>query len=494
MSLEIKLNQKLSQSLVMTPQLQQAIKLLQLGRLEYLEVLEKELLENPVLEDAKDEGDDHSESDSDSDSSSSSDESKEIPDELQSLSVSGDEPMLDPNIDWSNYMESNTESWQVNYGARAVDTDEERPSIEATVSKQEGLSSHLLWQLRTLELDEREQDIAVQIIGNLDRNGYLECSMEELCALCGAEPQLVEEVLSVVQSLDPAGVGARDLRECLLIQLDQRGMEGSLVWHVVDCHLAEIESRKFDNIAKALSVSVEEVYDAIRCIQTLEPRPGRPFVDESPIYITPDIYVRKIGDEYVISLNESGMPKLRVNTKYRDLLMKGSGDSASDGPNKEYLQDRLRSAAWLIKSIHQRQQTIYRVTESIFKFQREFLEQGVSGLRPLVLRDVAEDVGMHESTVSRVTTNKYVHTPRGVFELKYFFSSGLRSGVGEVSSESVKERIKALIAAEDPKKPLSDQAIVGILKGEGVSIARRTVAKYREMMNILSSSRRKKVF
>ncbi|MCB0345352.1 MAG: RNA polymerase factor sigma-54 [Bdellovibrionales bacterium] len=491
MSLEIKLNQKLSQSLVMTPQLQQAIKLLQLGRLEYLEVLEKELLENPVLEDAKDEGDEHNDS---RDSKSEFEGSSEIPDELQSLSVTADEPMLDPNVDWSNYMESAPESWQVNYGARAVDSDEERPSIEATVSKQEGLSSHLLWQLRTLELDEKEQDIAVQIIGNLDRNGYLECSMEELCALCGCDIDGVESVLSVVQSLDPAGVGARDLRECLLIQLNQRGMEDTLVWHVVDCHLGDIESRKFDSIAKVLEVSVEEVYDAIRYIQTLEPRPGRPFVDESPIYITPDIYVRKIGDEYVISLNESGMPKLRVNTKYRDLLMKNNGDSATDAPNKEYLQDRLRSAAWLIKSIHQRQQTIYRVTESIFKFQRDFLEKGVSGLRPLVLRDVAEDVGMHESTVSRVTTNKYVHTPRGVFELKYFFSSGLRSGVGEVSSESVKERIRALISDEDPKKPLSDQAIVGILKDEGVSIARRTVAKYREMMNILSSSRRKKVF
>ena len=238
-------------------------------------------------------------------------------------------------------------------------------------------------------------------------------------------------------------------------------------------------------------MSLEEVYEAVKHIQTLEPRPGRPFVVEDAIYITPDIYVRRVGDDYMISLNDSGMPRLRLNAQYQELVSKANGSEKGD---KDYLQDCIRSASWLIKSVHQRQQTIYRVTESIMKFQREFLEKGVSVLKPLVLKDVADDVGMHESTVSRVTTNKYVHTPQGVFELKFFFTSGLKSGSGEVSSESVKERIKALIAAEDQKKPLSDQTIVNTLRGEGVDIARRTVAKYREMLGILSSSRRKKVF
>ena len=299
-------------------------------------------------------------------------------------------------------------------------------------------------------------------------------------------------MLKIIQTLDPAGVGARDLRECLLIQLDQLGLSDSLSARIVEKHLEKLEVRRYDQIARDENVDVESVYEALRQIQKLEPRPGRPFVDEAPVYITPDIYVRKIENEWVISLNEAGMPKLRLSPRYRDLLRNGNG--GGDLKGKEYLQDKVRSAAWLIRSVHQRQQTIYRVAESIMRFQREFLESGVSGLKPLVLRDVADDVKMHESTISRVTTNKYIHTPHGVFELKFFFSSGLRTGDGEISSESVKEQIREMVSAEDPAQPLSDQAIVEKLKANGIEIARRTVAKYREMMGVLSSSRRKKVF
>ena len=497
MALEIKLNQKLSQSLVMTPQLQQAIKLLQLGRMEYLEVLAKELLENPMLEDAAQESSTAEQSNnSNSDTPEFQNENNSAQSEIEKATAEPAEDngsLLNADVDWSSYMESSPEQWQVANGSRAgANDDEEKPSLEATLSKEEGLSSHIFWQLRTSDLNEQELEIAQVIVGSLDRNGYLDCSVEEIATMTCESPDRVEQVLKVVQAVDPAGVAARDLRECLLIQLRQLGFEGTLVWKIVSNHLEKLESRKYDVIAKEEAVDVEEVYEAIKHIQSLEPRPGRPFAEESPIYITPDIYVKNVDGKTVVSLNDSGMPRLRLSNQYRSLLV--NGDVPADVPNREYIQDRLKSAAWLIKSIHQRQQTIYKVTESIFKHQKDFLTGGVSTLKPLVLRDIAEDVEMHESTVSRVTTNKYVHTPQGVFELKYFFSSGLRTNNGEVSSESVKDKIKSLIAAENPKKPLSDQAIAAQLKEDGIDIARRTVAKYREMMNILSSSRRKKVF
>ena len=340
------------------------------------------------------------------------------------------------------------------------------------------------------DLPELDEDVAVQIIGNLDRNGYLSCTVDELVKFCDRNEEDILRVLGIIQSLDPVGIAARDLRECLLIQLEHFGQYESLAWRIVSEHLSAVEHRQFDSIAQAESVDIDEVFEAVKAIQKLEPRPGRPFIDEMPIYITPDVYVRKVGDDYVVSLNESGMPKLRLNPEYQRLLE----GKVSVGSDKSYLQEKLKAAAWLIKSIDQRQQTIFRVTESIMKYQREFLEQGVSALRPLVLRDIAASVGLHESTISRVTTNKYVHTPQGVYELKFFFCSGLKTDSGSVSSESVKRRIGELISAENPKKPMSDQAIANVLKSEGIDIARRTVAKYREMMGVLSSSRRKKMF
>ncbi len=515
MALEIKLNQKLSQSLVMTPQLQQAIKLLQLGRHEYLEMLQKELLENPVLEDER--GNSLDANGSNEEGTRRSDElngtetpsTDEVSDSLYNDgSISSDNDFFQQTFlsetrdqqkttnsddtDWREYFDTHSDSFQFTTGgASRYSDDEERPTFESTVSKPEGLTTHLYLQLRTTELWTDDEEIAIQIIGNLDRSGYLRATVEEISKVCRRSIEDVERVLAIVQTLDPPGVGARDLRECLSVQLEQLGLTDSLTYRLVRKHLEKLETRRYELIAKEENVSVEEVYEAVKVIQRLEPRPGRPFLDEPPVYVTPDIYVRKVGEEYVISLNEAGIPKLRLNSQYRELLENGHVESAE---NKEYIQDRLRSAAWLIKSIHQRQQTIYRVTESIMKFQKEFLDEGVKALRPLVLRDVASDVGMHESTVSRVTNNKYVHTPQGIYELKYFFSSGLKSQEGEISSESVKDKIRALIAGEDPRKPLSDQSIVETLKADGIDIARRTVAKYREMIGILSSSRRKKIF
>lgn len=546
MALELKISQKLSQTLVMTPQLQQAIKLLQLGRLEYMEVIEKELLENPVLDNYADEVDRDFSSRNLSDarvSKEASSDDKNFPDndfsrdDLSQIVDVADSAVSETKRieegmasgDSQDFSDVAGDGWDINqsdfldvYGDSSrwdrvrktnKEFDDLMPSIEGSISNQEGLDSHLLWQLRSSDLDSFSQQLAANIIGNIDRNGYLACSVEEIALTSGATVEQVELVLSRIQEFDPSGVGARDLRECLLIQLDHMGLSAGLIAKIVSEHLSLLETKKYDAIAKAEKVEVEEVYGAVKIIQSLEPRPGRLFADEMPIYITPDVYVRKVGDEYVVSLNETGLPKLRLNPQYKDMFdvakskdpkshgaasLNGASSSSlsklNDAKERDYLQDRIRSATWLIRSVHQRQQTILKVTESIMKFQRDFIEQGISALKPLVLRDIAEDVGMHESTVSRVTTNKYVHTPWGVLELKYFFSSGIKSGNTEVSSESVKERIRELVASENPKKPLSDQALVGALKQDGLDIARRTVAKYREMMGILSSSRRKQLF
>lgn len=297
------------------------------------------------------------------------------------------------------------------------------------------------------------------------------------------------QVLTKVQELDPPGVGARDLRECLLIQVTHLGMGGSLVDAILRDHLKDLETRKYKQIAKVLGVEINDILLAAKVISGMDPRPGRIFGSEDVQYISPDIFVYKIADDYVVVLNDEGLPNLRISPLY--LESKGKGNSGTE----EYVADKMRSAMWLIKSIHQRQRTIYKTAKSIVKFQREFLDKGIQYLKPLVLRDVAEDIGMHESTISRVTTNKYIHTPQGLFELKYFFNSGISTGDGDfVASESVKNKIKELVEAEDPRKPYSDQALAELLSASNINIARRTVTKYREMLRIGSSSERKRLF
>ncbi|HMO18700.1 MAG TPA: RNA polymerase factor sigma-54 [Oligoflexia bacterium] len=505
MALEIKLQQKQMQSLVMTPQLQQAIKLLQLGHQDYAEVIASELLENPVLEEVP----------SDEQNVISSEPISELTDsgdgfEINKTEVAlGDLPTSDDTgfgeISFSDSVDEDSGSIRsqnktdefefngefyesVRKGALPEDS---VSALEGSISVPEGLSSHLLWQLQTSDLTPAHRVIALHIVCNLDHNGFLAATVEEIAEECNVNTDLVEEVLSIVQFLDPVGVASRSLRECLLVQLDSQGRSGSLAWRIVSEHLSDLEVRNYDLIAKKQQVTKEEVFEVVKAIQKLEPRPARSFSSAPTQYISPDVYVKKVGRDYVISLNEAGLPKVRINAEYQEMIQKGKGIVGAD---KEYIQERVRSAQWLIKSILQRQQTIYKVTESIMRFQREFLEHGISGLKPLVLREIALDVKLHESTISRVTSNKYVHTPHGIFELKFFFSSGLSSGNGDVSSEAVKERIKEIISKENPKKPLSDQELVKLLQSEGLEIARRTVAKYREMSGILSSSRRKKIF
>jgi RNA polymerase sigma-54 factor len=472
MALQLKQSLTLAQQLIMTPQLQQAIKLLQLSRLELLETVHTELQTNPVLEEHTSEGgDDEKELVKDSDS------------EPNLAEVDVQEKMRE-DMDWESYLSEYNKGWAESpYEAR------EAPSFENVTASKPSLQSHLMWQLNMTRVSEPLKEIAVHIIGNLDDDGYLTASVEELAETTHRPVEDVLETLSTVQNFDPVGVAARDTRECLLIQARFQNFGGTLIERILLDHMDKLENKKYDLLSKSLSVPLEEVLDAVSTITTFEPKPGRQYSDEETIYISPDIYVFKVGDEYEIVLNEDGLPKLKINAYYRDILT--SKEALEDG-TKQYIQDKLKSAAWLIKSIHQRQRTIYRVTSSIVHFQREFLDKGITHLKPLVLRHVAEDIQMHESTISRVTTNKYVHTPQGVFELKYFFNSAIQCLDGEsVSSETVKDHLKNIIKSENRTRPYSDQEIADMLKQHNVDVARRTVAKYREALGILPSRKRK---
>lgn len=489
MALETRLLQKLSQNLLMTPQLQQAIKLLLLNRQEYKEALERELLENPVLEEAPEESQQQNTSPQDNSSDNENDGRKELPvDESEIPPASSETLFGDENSSrLEEFMESISDARELSTPRGLFDF-EDKPQFDATLTKAQSLQDFLISQIRLLEVPKEDQFIIYNIIGNMDKNGYLRSELEEISIICKRPVEDVQRILEFIQSLDPPGVGSRTLKECLLIQLAQLGLAESLSAIIVEKHLDKLERKRFDLISKEEKAPLDEVYRAVSIIRGLEPYPGRPFSDEAPRYIVPDIYVTKDGESYVITLNEDGLPKLRISPYYLDMLR-------NKDANKAYLNDRLKAASWLIRSIHQRQSTIYRVAESIMKHQREFLDYGISKLKPLVLKDVADDIGMHESTVSRVTTNKFVHTPQGVFELKFFFSNGIRTSTGgEMSSSSIKEKIRALISTEDPHNPISDQKIVDVLRAENIDIARRTVAKYRENLNIPPSSRRKQLF
>jgi RNA polymerase sigma-54 factor len=485
MALDIRLTQRLSQQLVMTPQLRQAIKILQVSRAELETLIDQELVENPVLEETQ----------TDRDEAAAEPFDGEGPPAEEPVAAADDREGAEAKdlqeIDWKDYLESYGNDLQGSISGSARDEDDDRRStLENLPVKRQSLTDHLLWQLRMSELEAAEEYAGALLIGNLDADGYLRMSVEEVAFLGNTDREVVERVLAHIQHFDPSGVAARSLSECLLIQLKDLGFEDSLAARIVRDHLGLLESRRLDRLAKELGVTPEEVADAARVISVLDPKPARDYGDGEVRYVTPDVYVHKVGEDYVVTLNEEGLPRLRVSSFYRRML-------GSDGSPEArgYIQEKMRAATWLIKSIHQRQRTLYMVTSSIVKFQREFLDRGVYALRPLVLKDVAQDIGMHESTVSRATAGKYVHTPQGTFELKYFFTSSLKSGYGEeVSAESVRERIKAIIEGEDAQKPLSDQHIAEMLCRENVDIARRTVAKYRELMGILPSSKRKQMY
>lgn len=480
------------QTLRMTPQLQQAIKLLQMSRMEFETAIRQEVEENPILEEMQ-EGE-----------TSDPNEKVEATAEPVSEAASNQEPGTqneqDPRQDdfeWDSYFD------QPNKPPRdfAAGSDEIM-NYENVISSTQTLYDYLIWQLNLFGFNEEEYQIASILVGYVDEDGYIKTPFETIAQEESVSVADLEEILPFIHEFDPPGVGARDLSECLLIQAKQLQEDTNDLVALVKNHLKDLEKKNYEGIAKAMGRELEEVVELCKIIYEMDPKPGRNYATTDTHYITPDVYVYKVGEEYVVSLNEDGLPRLRVSNFYKNALKGIKQDTtqvaAQQEDNKgtqDYIKDKLKSAIFLIKSIHQRQRTIYKVTESIVKHQREFFEKGPAFIKPMILRDIANDIGIHESTVSRVTSNKFVHTPRGIFELKYFFNSGINTTSGEsLASESVKLKIRDLVAKEDVKNPLSDQRIVELLKVEGIQIARRTVAKYRDVLGILPSSRRKKFF
>ena len=477
MAIQQKLHTKLVQKLILTPSLQQAIKLLPMSTLELSELLNQEMVENPMLEEVP---------------------SEELqPPDPQAAVERAAEEAAQPH--------QKTDTWDDNdyayffgdylddgYRPRAPQEVRELPPIENTLSTSSSLADHLTWQL-SLQTDDRLiRDIGEAIIGNVNDDGYLVASVEEIAQMGGWAVDDVERTLALIQRFDPIGVGARDLQECLTLQVRHLGLEGTPAETIVTDYLRLLQNHQIPELARKLGLTIEELKVHIEVIKHLDPKPGSRYTPAPSQYVIPDVYVVKVEDQYVAVLNEEGLPQLRISPTYRRLLDKG-GENSDE--TRAYVKEKFRSALWLIKSVDQRQKTIQKVATSIINFQRDFLDHGIEHLRPLVLRDVANDIGMHESTVSRVVNNKYMHTPQGVFELKYFFHSGISSSYGEsVSSVTIKQRIKKIIEQEDPRRPLSDSKIVSILQREGLILARRTIAKYREELKISTSNQRKVLY
>jgi RNA polymerase sigma-54 factor len=475
MGIQQKLHTKLVQKLILTPSLQQAIKLLPMSTLELADLLNQEMVENPLLEEVP---------------------TEELqPAEAVQQEKAAEQPAAEKPDTWddADYEYFFGDYLDDGFRSRAPQEVKELPPIENTLSTAGSLSDHLLWQLSLQTNDELLVEIGEAIIGNLDDDGYLVASVEEIAAMGDWPLAEVERALQHIQTFDPIGVAARDLQECLWLQLRHIGLEGTPSEKIITEHLRLLQNHQVPEIARKLGMSIEDLREHVEIIRNLDPKPGSRYNPSQSQYVIPDVYVIKVEDQYVAALNEEGLPQLRISPTYRRLLDKSVGDAGDE--TRAYVKDKFRSALWLIKSVDQRQKTIHKVATSIINFQRDFLDHGIEHLRPLVLRDVANDIGMHESTVSRVVNNKYMHTPQGVFELKYFFHSGISSSYGEsVSSVTIKQRIRKIIESEDPRKPLSDSKIVSILQKEGLMLARRTIAKYREELKIPTSNQRKVLF
>jgi RNA polymerase sigma-54 factor len=481
MTLELRQQLKLLQKLVMTPQLRQAIKLLQLNRLELTDALQAEIEQNPALEEDL-----------------SPVETLEHPQSLSStLESTWDQGETDyterittsesfAEINWADYANNFDSNFSFAHETPPADA----PSQFDFISEKPGLLAHLKWQLAHSELDETEMEIAVFIAGNLNRYGFLETDIDEIMEKTACNRDTAEYVLEVVQDLDPSGIAARNVSESLYLQLERLGQGRSLAAEIVKNHLSLLETKNYKALVRLTGRKKSEILHAIEYIVSeLTPYPGLPYSEGDTNYIVPDVYVLKIDGEYIIRLNDDDLPRLKLSSYYQDLL---KSTSPIPKESRNYVADKLKNAEWFIKSIHQRQRTIYKVMESLLRFQRDFFENGPKYLKPLILRDVAEDIEMHESTISRVTSNKYAHTPQGIYELKYFFSTAIpRQGGEALASESIRTRIKKMIMEEDKSRPLSDHAISMKLAENNIDIARRTVAKYREQLKILPVKHRR---
>ncbi len=475
MGIQQKLHIKLVQKLILTPSLQQAIKLLPMSTLELSDLLNQEMVENPMLEEVPTEDLQPAEA-------AATQEKTDTEEKVNKTDTWDDQ---DYEYFFGDYLDDG-------YRPRAAQEIKELPPIENTLSAASSLSDHLMWQLSMQANDPLMKAIGSAIIGNLNDDGYLVASFEELAAMGPWPLPDVERALRLIQSFDPVGVASRDLQECLLLQLRHLSLEGTPTEKIVTEHLRLLQNHQVPEIARKLGLTIDDLKEHIEVIRHLDPKPGSRFNPTQSQYVIPDVYVVKVEDQFVAVLNDDGLPQMRISPVYRRLLDKGADNSDE---TRAYVKDKFRSALWLIKSVEQRQKTIRKAANSIINFQRDFLDHGIEHLRPLVLRDVANDIGMHESTVSRVVTNKYMNTPQGVFEMKYFFHSGISSSYGEsVSSVTIKRRIRKIIENEDPRKPLSDSKIVSILQREGLVLARRTIAKYREELKILTSNQRKVLY
>ncbi|MEO8338936.1 MAG: RNA polymerase factor sigma-54 [Nitrospirota bacterium] len=502
--MKLRLDLRLSQKLIMTPQLQQAIKLLQLSRLELQQSLTQHLMENPLLEELPTDAEDNEAA---SPEEKAEDEAASAGNEPSNAEESTPEERDTPD-------EASAAGWEEYFSDRRVGGSEfqspsqdEFPSYEQTMAKATSLEDHLLWQLSFSGLSDREKEIGRLIIGNLDDDGYLRMSLAEMVSGTDFIVIEAESVLNNVQSFDPTGVAARDLAECLLLQIGHLGkspmgslgarpgaLKGSIVEAIVQHHLKDLEKRQYARIAKALDVTVEEVFQATKVIEVLEPKPGRPFTNTQNYVIIPDVFVVKNEGEWVVVLNDDGLPRMRISPYYKQLM---GADESGSAETKAYLDEKLRAAQWVIRSIEQRNKTIVKVVSSIVKFQEQFFEKGVQHLKPLVLKQVAEDIGMHESTISRVTANKFMYCQQGMLELKFFFNAGLQrvdQPSDMMSSVSVREMIRKMVAEEDPSRPLKDEEIAARLLTQQVVIARRTVAKYRSEEHIPPATQRKRFF
>ena len=480
MALELRQSLKLAQKLVMTPQLRQAIKLLQLGRLELTEALQAEIEQNPMLEEVPPQLELPVNPDA-----LTAEENIFTAESLITDRVKGDDPATVAEINWEDYSNNFDADFSFAHETPPADAPSQFDFISATP----GLDSYLQWQLAHLELTEQDIELIHFIVGNLDGHGFFKADIADICQFCHCTEEEAEGTLRLVQSLDPPGIAARDIRESLLLQLDRLDYYEALPYRIVEQHMNLLESRNYAQLARETGAPLKKINEAVAIIQDLTPYPGNEFSNEQTNYVTPDVYIYKIDGEFIIQLNNEGLPQLQVSSEYQQLLKQ---KNALNPESRGYLRENKRNAEWFIKSIEQRQQTIHKVMTSLLKFQRDFFEKGPGAMRPLILRDVAEDIGMHESTVSRVTSNKYVHTPQGIYELKYFFSTAVATSDGDtVAAEAIKNRIRQLVNNENPVKPLSDNTISELLAEENITVARRTVAKYRDQLKILPVKHRR---